>query len=331
MKRLATFALVACIIPGSALGWGGTGHRLVGQAAALGLPTEVPRFLRTPQGVTEIGEQSREPDRSKAAGKLHDDEREPQHFIDYGEDGRILDGPPMIPLFPTREDYDTAMRAVGSSSWKGGLLPYSIIYWRQQLSLEFAYWRILSAAEANPKWKAHRAFFKTDRIRREALIMRSIGELSHFVGDGSQPLHVSKHYNGWGDYPNPEGFTTAKIHSPFEGDLVQKNVTLQQVTAKMTPLRLCNCGLDKRTGDYLLASGEKVPTLYRLEKAGGMTDGRLKDFAIDQLAIGASELRDVIVESWRFSETMKVGWRPVAVADVVSGKTDPYSSLYGVD
>jgi hypothetical protein len=329
--RLAALALALCAVPNMSLAWGNTGHRLVGQAAMKGLPREIPAFLRTPAALVEVGELSREPDRSKAAGKLHDSEREPGHFIDLGEDGHVLNGPSMVPLSATREDYDTAMRAVGSSSWKGGYLPYAIIDRRQQLSLDFAYWRILVAAEANPKWKANRAWFHADRIRREALILKTLGELSHFVGDGSQPLHVTKHFNGWGDYPNPQEFTKARIHSPFESDLVQSKVTLADVTTRMRPLKVCDCGLDKRTGDYLLATGALVIPLYEMEKTGGMTDGRLLDMAETQLGVGASELRDVVVEAWRFSATMKVGWKPVAVVDVLSGAVDPYTSLHGVD
>ena len=50
------------------------------------------------------------------------------------------------------------------------------------------------------------------------------GQLSHFVGDGSQPLHVTIHFNGWGsDQPNPQGYSNARLHGPFESDLVQAN------------------------------------------------------------------------------------------------------------
>lgn len=332
MKPIVALAAVAILaVPPQAFAWGNTGHRMLGQAAMRALPTEVPAFLRTQAAVIEVGELSREPDRSKGAGRLHDNDRDPAHFVDYGEDGKVLGGPPMTPLSATRADYETALRAFGIDTWKAGYLPYAIIDMRQQLSLDFAYWRVLRAAESNPKWKAHRAWFKADRIRREGLILKTLGVLSHYVGDGSQPLHVTTHYNGWGDYPNPQGFTTAKIHGPFESDLVQTSVKPADVAARMKPLNLCNCGLEKRTGDYLLATGALVIPLYEMEKTGGMTDGRAQALAVRQLAVGASELRDVIVESWRFSATMKVGWKPVAVADVMEGKVDPYLSLYGVD
>ena len=45
-----------------------------------------------------------------------------------------------------------------------------------------------------------------------------------------------------------------------------------------------------------------------------MTFGRRGPaFAVDQLARGASELRDLVVEAWTASATASVGWKPVAV------------------
>jgi hypothetical protein len=335
MKRLLPLALVAVLTaaPGAALAWGNTGHRMLGEAAMRALPAEVPAFLRTRQAVSEVGELSREPDRSKGAGRIHDQDRDPAHFVDLGEDGKVLGGPSFLPLAPTRAEYEKALQAAGIDSWKAGYLQYAMIDRKQQLAQDFAYWRVLKAAEANRAWRAHRAWFKADRIRREGLILKTLGELSHFVGDGSQPLHASIHYNGWGDYPNPQGYSTARLHGPFESDLVQAHVRPAAVEAKVAPLRLCNCSPEQRTMDYLGATGRLVIPFYELEKAGGLAPGdpRGPAFATDQIAVGASELRDVVVEAWRASATGKVGWRPVAVTDVLAGKVDPYPSLYGVD
>ncbi len=41
----------------------------------------------------------------------------------------------------------------------------------------------------------------------EAAIIFYAGWLGHYVGDGSQPLHVTVNYNGWTG-PNPHGYTT---------------------------------------------------------------------------------------------------------------------------
>jgi hypothetical protein len=335
MKRLSVLALAAVIAaaPGALFAWGNTGHRMLGEIAVRALPAEIPAFLRTKQAAIDVGELSREPDRSKGAGKLHDQDRDPGHFIDLDEDGTLLGGPPMLPLAATRAEYETQLRAAGLDQWKVGYLPYSIIDRYQQLTSDFAYWRVLNAAEKNSKWKANRKWFAADRIRREALILKTVGELSHFVGDGSQPLHVTSHFNGWGDGPNPNNYSKARLHGPFEGDLVLATVKPAAVAAKVTPLRLCNCAIEQRVSDYLSATGKQVIPFYEMEKAGGMATGdpRGTAFATERLAAGSSELRDVIVEAWRASLNSKVGWRPVAVQDVLSGKVDPYPALYGID
>lgn len=335
MKRLSAIVLAALAIavPSDLLAWGNTGHRMLGAIAMRALPAEVPGFLRTPQAVLDVAEYSREPDRSKGSGRLHDQDRDPGHFIDLGEDGKVLGGPPMLPLAATRAEYETQLRAAGLDQWKAGYLPYAIIDRWQQLTTDFAYWRVLRAAEANPAWKSHRAWFTQDRIRREALILKGIGELSHFIGDGSQPLHVTTHFNGWGDYPNPQGYSTARLHGPFESDLVQAYVKPAAIEARVTPLNLCRCSIDQRVSGYLSATGKQVIPFYELEKAGGLAPGdpRGVAFAVERLAVGASELRDVVVEAWRASANRTIGWKPVAVADVLAGKVDPYPALYGVD
>lgn len=336
MKRLAPFVLATALLsltPGSVLAWGSTGHRFVGEAAMRALPEEVPGFLRTPQAVVDVGEYSREPDRAKGAGRVHDSNRDPGHFLDLSDDGTALGGPKLSALPTTRAEYETALRAVGQDSWKAGYLPYSIIDRYEQLAKDLAYWRVLSAAEANPAWAGHKAFFTADRQRREAQILIAVGELSHFVGDGSQPLHVTIHFNGWGDFPNPNDFTTAKVHGPFESDLVQATVTEAGVEAKMLPPKDCNCAIAKRVADYLATTGALVVPFYELEKAGGLApgDARGPAFATQQIAVGASELRDLIVQAWHVSANETVGYKPVAVADVVAGKVDPYSALYGID
>lgn len=70
MKRILIVAAVLslAVIPASVSAWGNTGHRLIGMAAVRGLPEEMPAFLRTPAAATEVGELSREPDRTKGVG-----------------------------------------------------------------------------------------------------------------------------------------------------------------------------------------------------------------------------------------------------------------------
>src|SRR5690349_6354767 len=103
MKRLLAPALFALALaePSSLFAWGNTGHRMVGEAAMRALPAELPAFLRTAAAARDFGELSREPDLSKASGRPHDQDRDAAHFIDLDDDGKLLGGPPMLPLAAT--------------------------------------------------------------------------------------------------------------------------------------------------------------------------------------------------------------------------------------
>ncbi len=328
---LVTLLAVACA--GSAFAWGATGHRIIGRLAVESLPAEAPGFLRTARAAAAIGELAREPDRWKAAGKAHDSDRDPGHFLDVDDDGRIFGGPALSALPATRQDYDTALRAVGADSWKAGYLPYSIIDGWQQLAKDFAYWRVDTAAARNVGDAAHRAWFSRDAGEREALIRRDLGTLAHYVGDGSQPLHVSEHFNGWGPFPNPRGFTQERVHAPFEGAFVRGFVTEADVRAAMAPPRDCHCPVERRTQAYLAATHDQAVPFYALYKAGGFTggDARGRAFAAARLAAGASELRDLIVGAWRASAAGEVGYPAVKVADVEAARLDPFDALFGAD
>ena len=316
-----------------AMAWGATGHRIIGRLSIAALPEDMPDFLRTPDAREALGELAREPDRWKGSGRVHDSDRDPAHFLDLGDDGRIFGGPSLAELPATRADYDAALRAVGADSWKGGYLPYAIIDGWQQLAKDFAYWRVDTAAARNVADPAHRAWFAADVVRRRALILRDLGALAHYVGDGSQPMHVSMHFNGWGAGPNPDGFTQDRIHAQFEGAFVRSNVTEASVGAAMAPYHDCQCPIEARTRDYLAATNRTVRPLYQLYKDGGFEkgDARGRAFASARLAAGASELRDDIIGAWRASGAQDVGWPAIKVADVIAGKVDPFDSLYGAD
>jgi hypothetical protein len=319
--------LCACALAGHALAWGATGHRIIGRLAVLTLPADLPAFLRASAAVEAEGELAREPDRWKGSGKVHDADRDAAHFLDLDDTGRVFAGPSLADLPPTRADYDAALRAAGSDSWKAGYLPYAIVDGWQQLVMDFAYWRVDAAAARGVADRAHRAWFARDGLRRD------LGTLAHYVGDGSQPMHVSVHFNGWGGYANPDGFTQERVHAPFEGAFVRAYVTQASVGARMTAYQDCRCAIQSRVRDYLAATNLMVRPLYQLYKDGGFDkgDARGRAFVAERLAAGARELRDEIVDAWRASASADVGWPAVKVADVVSGKLDPFDALYGAD
>ncbi|MDP1873374.1 S1/P1 Nuclease [Phenylobacterium sp.] len=337
--RIATLPLVlaalAVLSPSQALAWGGHGHRIIGVAAMEALPDDVPAFLRDPTAISQIGELSREPDRSKGAGKIHGSNRDSAHFVDIDDAGLVMGGPRFEkPIAPTRADYEAQLQAAGTDSWKAGYLQYSIVDSYQQLTLDFAYWRVLVAAEARERDPGRRAWYAADRALREGLLKTTIGSLSHYVADGAQPLHTTVHYNGWSaDYPNPKGYTAAKIHGLFEGEFTRANLGLPELKGAMSALRICDCAIEDRTVDYILAGFSQVEPFYALEQAGGFApaDPRGVAFVLTRTSAGASELRDLIVEAWRDSADSQVGWRPVKVVDVEAGRVDPFDALFSVD
>ena len=316
-----------------ALAWGATGHRIIGVAAVQSLPETLPAFVRSPAAAADVGELAREPDRWKDAGKLHDGMRDPGHFIDVDDEGRILGGPMLSALPPTRAEYETALRAAGTDSGKAGWLPYAIVDSWEQLAKDFAEWRADSAGIRRDPNPAHGAWLARDRQRREAQTLADLGVLAHYVGDGSQPMHVSVHFNGWGAGPNPEGFTTQRIHAPFEGPFVRDHVTAAGVRAAMAAPTACRCSLFERTAGYLARTDAEVAPLYRLEKQGGFQgdDRRGVAFATARVAAGAAELRDLIVAAWNVSAGESVGYPAASLADIEAGKADAYTVLYGDD
>ncbi len=317
----------------TAWAWGATGHEWVSGIAVQKLPDTLPAFIRTPEAIAEIAVMGRELDRSKGSGKAHDAERDPGHYVDLADDGSVEGILPLANLPATREEYDTLLRAGGKTQYKAGYLPYSIVDGFQQLRKDFAYWRALTKAIETASTPEERAWFEADRRLREKLTLRDLGVWSHYGGDASQPLHVSVHYNGWGNYPNPEGYTTKKIHAYFEGEFVKRNLSRAAVAAEVGPYQPCGCSIEDKTKALLRASLAQVGPLYALEKAGDFRRGdqRGTAFATTRLAAGATAVRDMIVMAWEESAETPVGYPMVNMRDIESGKVRATREMFGAD
>ena len=333
-----SLAAVLLAAAGAAWAWGATGHRLIGRIAMESLPAELPAFLKTADAIDAVGEMAREPDRSKGAGQPHDADFDTSHFTDLTEDNHIYtpDGPLIGNMPKNRHDYDVALAKAGIDPFKAGHLYYSMLEGAEQLAKDFGYWRVETVILKRNLVPAHRAWIETDLKRREALIIRDLGYWGHFVGDASQPMHVSIHYNGWGDYPNPEGFTQEKVHGPFEGEYVLAHVTAARVRAVLPAPADCGPTLQACVTAYLMATNNSVAPFYRLEKAGAFKGDEGAAFAIQRIAAGAAMLRDLVVRAWRDSERQGIGYKPLITAQQVEAgtATDPktlWDDLYGDD
>jgi len=142
---------------------------------------------------------------------------------------------------------------------------------------------------------------KQDTHAVELTIIFYTGWLSHYVGDGSMPLHTTVMHDGWIG-PNPNGYTTVGgIHSKFESAYVHANIVRGDFQS-LIPAQ------PKVIGDefddylaYLRHSNTLVEQTYILFKAdafagAGTPEGRA--FTDERLAAGAAQLRDMIVAAW---------------------------------
>ena len=337
MPRAAAIALpcaaLALILAGSAQAWGTRGHEWISGLAVERLPAEVPAFLRSPAAAEDIAVLAREPDRWRASGSEHDAERDPGHYVHVDDQGLVLGALPLSALPDSREGFDTALRAKGATQYQAGYLPYAIVDGWQQLVKDFAYWRADQAGARTAADPADRAWFAADARRREALTLRDLGVWSHYVGDASNPMHVSTHYMGWGEGPNPRAWSNDRaLHWRFEALFLRANLTRDQVPPGLRPYRDCACSIQARTTAYLTTSRAQVIPLYEIEAQGGFADKvtpESRAFVLARLAAGSNELRDMIVDAWRASAQATVSTPAIKVADIESGKVILTRKMFG--
>jgi S1/P1 Nuclease len=290
--RLAVAAvLVPVMMVEPSLAWGSDGHKMINRLAAANLPKDVPAFLRNGSALDTMEYLGPEPDRwrNKAEEELVAAQA-PEHFID-------LEYADLVgPLPKKRYDFIRALDKAQAAHPDLPLTPENVGL--QPWVTEEVYERLKSAMREY----RHLLAAGEDTKPVETAILFYAGWLGHYVGDGSQPLHVTIQYNGWTG-PNPNGYTTDhKIHSLFESVYVSANIKPSDVAplVKASEPKLLN---DEWANymDYLRHSATLVEKTYQLEKAGafagaGTPEG--KAFTEERLAAGAIELRDMIYTAW---------------------------------
>jgi len=291
LRVASAFVLLPLLAVLPAFAWGHDGHMMINRIAGASLPADVPAFLRSPAALDALEYYGPEPDRWRDSAEPElPAATAPDHFIDI-ENADLVG-----PLPRNRYDYIRALAAaqpahpqVKLTPEGAGLLPYAANEYYERLETAMRDYRALLAA-------------KQDTRPVEAEILCVAGILGHFVGDGSQPMHVSIEYNGWVG-PNPNGYTTGhKIHSQFEGDFVHDNIKLADFAPLVTaakPVAMKDVFTEFLA--YLRHSNSLVEKTYQLEKTGafvgaGTPDGRA--FVDERLAAGAVELRDMIYTAW---------------------------------
>jgi hypothetical protein len=207
----------------------------------------------------------------------------PDHFFDSELWG------PVASIEPDRYAFMEKVALKKVELVKIGYLPYSIVENFGRLRNAFRLWRAA-------KTPADR-----DAARVNALVYAGI--LGHYVGDGSNPLHLSIHYNGWAENsPNPKSYSTdRKLHGRFEADYVNRAVEIGQVQPRVkAPQRIPN--VLAAVTEYLNQSFVQLEPLYELEKAGEFNPEvpkpRGTEFISNELARAATMLGNLWHTAW---------------------------------
>jgi len=327
-----TFTFVIAFLPHAAFAWGYVGHTMINRLAAETLPENLPAFVRTPDAIAEISNLGPEEDRIKGAGRSWDDDNDPGHYLDIGDDGMVAGVVHLDALPRDMQAYGDALAKAGTNPYRMGYIPYTIMDGFERVRQDFAIWRVDDYLSTHAATQAARDEFAKDRALREVLTLRDIGDWGHFVGDGSQPLHITVHFNGWGNYPNPNNYTTEHIHSPFETAFVNAYAKIADVRAAMPMVKLgipdhllSQDEIGTLVGGYLLETSKQVEPLYKLWAAQAFQHGSpdAVKFTDAQLARGASMLRQLIFLAYENSLYASFGYPEVPVRDILSGKVVP--------
>jgi hypothetical protein len=316
--RIAVLCLFTLTAATAGRAWDYEGHRLINQLALDTLPANFPGFVRTPAARERIGFLSGEPDRWRNTPDLElKHSNGPDHYFDLDLLAPYQPDPARVS--PFRYEFDAQLALARASHPQNfpaidplkdadrtksliGFLPWTITEFQGKLKSAFSYLKEYEAA-GTPEEIAN---------ARENIIYL-MGVMGHFVGDGSQPLHTTKHHHGWvGE--NPKGYSTNySIHAWIDGGyILQFGVNADKLRAQ---LRLAKTLVGPNAGgantntfqtvmSYLMEQHKEVEPLYRLEKAGKLS-GRQElsqeghDFITSQMLKGSQMLGDLWLTAWQ--------------------------------
>lgn len=317
--RLLLRLAPAFFLPAWLHAWDYEGHRIVNQLALAALPKEFPAFVHAVANAERVAFLGGEPDRWRnvtdlplkqfnAVDHYCDLEYIPAAGLDWATvpsfrydfvvqfaAGRAANAKNFSPIDPTKNTDHTR-------EWPG-FAPWAITEYFGKLRSAFS------------ALKVYEELGTPDEIMNmQANALYVMGVMGHYVGDCSQPLHTTKHHNGWvGD--NPQAYTTwAGLHSWVDGGIIAKaGIRTPQLAPRVTPAQSLTLtarpdGRDPlfvAVVEYLQAQHRQVESLYQLEKAGKlgqneqpMTDEARK-FVEARLLEGGQMLATVWLTAWR--------------------------------
>lgn len=293
-------------------------HRVVNQLALATLPPEFPAWVRTPEAQERIAYLAGEPDRWRNTPDLplrH--VNGPDHFFDL-EDLTALHmdvanlshfrSEFTVQYAQARAQYSTnfppidASRNTDKTRELCGFLPWTITEQYAKLKSQFSCLREFDAL-GTPS--------EVDNARQNALYI--MGVMGHYVGDATQPLHTTKHYNGWiGE--NPNQFTTrTTFHSWIDGGYMAKvGIDKDALIHRIQPAKPLRAGPPGKGSDdvfaeaiaLVVAGNKEVEHIYQMEKEGqfsgeGETGLKGRAYLSERLVQAGQMLGQLWLTAWQ--------------------------------
>lgn len=282
-------ALGAFTFPAGA--WDYEGHQAVNELALASLPANFPGFVLKPEARARIAYLAGEPDRWRNETSLRNGTglalghaSGPDHYLDLED--LTLYGLTPDKLPPLRYDFVAAIvkaraehpekfpaidpaRDSDHTRELSGFLPWAMTEYYEKLQSGFSTLAALNKFGGTPE--------EIGNARQN--IVYVMGVMGHFVGDASQPLHTTKHFNGWvGD--NPNHYTTEHtFHQWIDGGFFRKTggIDASKLSAKIHPAEKIPessdpNGIFRVAVNFVVANNQLVEPLYQLEKDGKLSD-----------------------------------------------------------
>jgi hypothetical protein len=278
MRSLFAVVLLA-LAPSSVLAWGEKGHLMINRLAIETASPRLPEFMNSAR--EQLIYNGYEPDRWREEGRTSpmNTAQAPDHFFDSEYWGAISS------IEPDRYAFMAKLEAKKIDLIRIGYVPYAIIENYGKLVNTFRFWRNAKTPQERESARANAVY--------------AAGVLGHYVGDGSQPLHMSIHYNGWADnVPNPGNYTKDRgFHTRYESTYVNAAVEPAAVRPKMRPpQRLSDVwGAVKQ---HLTAGFADLEPVYALEKAGEFNPERPRAKGTDLIATEMARAATLLGNLW---------------------------------
>ncbi len=325
MRQSLIILLVLQLVTPSAWAWGAHVHRTITALALDGLPADAPAWLREPAARRRIAFACNQPDRWRGWNSpVLKHENDPEHYLDaelLDQFGLTLDSIPKLRYEYLRvmaaaqqahaeriAPYDAAKGPARTHEWPGFVL-HAVAEHYARLQAAFQQVRILERLNDPARQ------LQLDEARGIAIY--HLGHLSHFVADIAQPLHTTKHYNGWvGE--NPAGYKWREnFHAYIDEDwAAQHHLNADQLRAHV------KYGVEVQAADpwndvraYFQRSFAQMEPLYALERDGQLDGPAGEALLTGQMGDAASMLSALIwaahnssaptdrqVESWTHYE-----------------------------